>query len=80
MAGLGFAEKGTRTIRLSGTLPPEIWNRLGTKILPKLRSGSELRIGIDFSVIFPNEFAENVIFEIQQALKDLGLIDKVKIG
>jgi len=77
--GPGIEEKGTRTIRLSGTLPPEVWNQLGTKVLPKLRSGSELRIGIDFSVTFPTDFAGNMIAEIQQALDDLGLADKVKL-
>jgi hypothetical protein len=35
-----------RTLRLSGSIPPEVWNRLGTKILPKLRSGSDLKIGL----------------------------------
>ncbi|MBC7336796.1 MAG: AAA family ATPase, partial [Clostridia bacterium] len=29
------------TLRLVGTVPPELWNRLGTKILPKLRSGAD---------------------------------------
>src|SRR3990172_12122994 len=33
----------TKTLRLVGTVPPEVWNRLGTKILPKLRTGSDLR-------------------------------------
>jgi hypothetical protein len=26
------------------------WNRLGTRILPKLRSGSELTMGLEFAV------------------------------
>ncbi len=30
------------TLRLAGTVPPEIWDRLGTKLLPILRSGDEL--------------------------------------
>jgi hypothetical protein len=38
----------TRTLRLVGTVPPEMWNRLGTKILPKLRSGLEVKIGLEF--------------------------------
>lgn len=37
----------TRTVRLVGNVPPEVWNRLGTKILPKLRSGSDLKVGVD---------------------------------
>jgi hypothetical protein len=39
-----------------------------------------LRIGIDFSVTFPTDFAGNMIAEIQQALDDLGLADKVKLA
>lgn len=35
---------GRRTPRIVGTLRPELWNRLGTKVLPKLRPGSELRV------------------------------------
>ena len=62
-----------------GTLPLEIWNCLGTKVLPKLRSGSELRIGIDFSVTFPIEHAESIRIEIQQALDDLNIANKVKL-
>jgi hypothetical protein len=47
----------TRTLRLSGTVPPEVWNRLGTKILPKLRAGSDLKIGLEFSVTVSDDSA-----------------------
>ena len=41
------AGRATRkvTLRLVGHVPPELWNRLGTKLLPKLRSGEHLRGG-----------------------------------
>jgi hypothetical protein len=39
---------GKRVIRISGNVPPEVWNRLGTKLLPKLRSGDELEVGVQF--------------------------------
>jgi hypothetical protein len=32
----------TRTLRLTGAIPPEMWNRLGTKLIPKLKSGANL--------------------------------------
>jgi hypothetical protein len=32
----------TVTLNLRGSIPPEIWNRLGTKLIPKLRSGGDL--------------------------------------
>ena len=63
----------------SGHVPPEIWNRLGTKVLPKLRSGSELKIGIDFSVTVDGQLAFSFESDIQQILEDLGLTGRVKI-
>ena len=45
------------TIRLRGTVPPEVWNRLGTKLLPKLRAGKELKVEVDFSVKIENSNA-----------------------
>ena len=67
------------TLRLSGTLPPEVWNRLGTKVLPKLRSGDDLSVGIDFSVSVGSGFAQNMEAELQQILDDLGLSDRVRV-
>jgi hypothetical protein len=69
----------TRTLRLVGTVPPEIWNRLGTKIIPKLKSGADLKIGVDFSVTFSAESARGVESDLRQILEDLGLQDKIKI-
>jgi len=40
----------TETLRVFGAIPPEIWNRLGTRLLPKLRSGRDLKIGVEFAV------------------------------
>lgn len=70
---------GTRTFRIHGNVPPEIWNRLGTKILPKLRSGSDLKIGIDFSVTVDGAVAGVLISDLCHILDDLGLSEKVDI-
>ncbi|RJO61275.1 ATP-binding protein [candidate division WS5 bacterium] len=69
----------TCTLRLVGTIPPELWNRLGTKILPKLRSGEKLSIGIDFRVSMKKDTARNITAELNQIIDDLGLLDKVEI-
>jgi hypothetical protein len=69
----------TRTFRLSGNIPSELWNRLGTKLISKLRSGAELRVGVDFSVTFSAEAAKTVETEIRQVLQDLGLENAIKI-
>jgi hypothetical protein len=69
----------TKTIRLVGSVPPETWNRLGTRILPKLRSGSDLKIGVDFSVTLKADTAQNVVAELRQILEELGLTGTVRI-
>ena len=69
----------TRTLRLVGTVPPEIWNRLGTKIIPKLKSGTDLKIGVDFSVTVNAESARSIESDLRQILEDLGLKGKIQI-
>jgi hypothetical protein len=68
-----------RTFHISGDVPPEIWNRLGTKVLPKLRSGSELKIGIEFSVTVEGQLAQSFKNDLMQILEDLGLTKSVQI-
>ncbi len=69
----------TRTLRLVGTVPPEVWNRLGTKILPKLRSGSALTIGLEFTVTVKADTAGGLATELRQILQELGLAEAVRI-
>jgi hypothetical protein len=68
-----------RTIRLIGSVPPEVWNRLGTRILPKLRSGQSLNIGIDFTVSIDESSAGNLCNELRQIIEDLNLSDQIEI-
>ncbi|MBN1842594.1 MAG: ATP-binding protein [Deltaproteobacteria bacterium] len=72
-------EPTSRTFRVTGEVPPETWNRLGTKILPKLRSGQDLNIRVDFSVTIDGKFSENYAMELKQILEDLSLSDKFRI-
>ena len=69
----------TKTLRLIGSVPPEIWNRLGTKILPKLRAGSDLTIGLNFSVTVNADTAQSLGSELRQVLQELGLAESVRI-
>jgi hypothetical protein len=69
----------TRTLRLSGRVPPEVWNRFGTKILPKLRSGLELMIGLEVSVTVSADSANGLASELRQVLQELGLGEAVKL-
>jgi hypothetical protein len=69
----------TATIRLTGAVPPELWNRLGTRLLPKLRAGSNLRVAVDFSVTVDRHIATTLKLDLRQILDDLGLTGKVQI-
>jgi len=70
---------GTRTFRVAGDVPPEIWNRLGTKVLPKLRGGSDLKIGIEFSVTVEGQLAQSFETDLKQILEDLGLTERMHV-
>lgn len=67
------------TLRLSGSVPPEIWNRIGIKLLPKLRSGKELNASVEISVTVDSGSAANMVSEIEQILNDLGLGNRIEI-
>jgi hypothetical protein len=62
----------TKTLRLVGTVPPEVWNRLGTKILPKLRSGSDLKVGVVFAVTVSAASADSLASELRQIVNNSG--------
>jgi hypothetical protein len=69
----------TRKLRVSGSVPAEVWNRLGTKIIPKLRAGTELKIGLEFSVTVSTDSANGLATELRQILQELGLAEAVKV-
>ncbi len=66
-------------IRIHGAIPPELWNRLGTRILPKLRTGNDLKVGVDFSLTVDAANAADLQSELRQILNDLGLADAVRL-
>ena len=68
------------TIRLTGEIPQEVWNRLGHKLLPKLSTGKELRIGVDFVATVDARNSQALIAELEYILSDLGLSEQVRIA
>jgi hypothetical protein len=72
-------QEAQQTIRITGAVPPEIWNRIGTKLLPKLKSGKELKVDVGFSVNVDVATAPHVVSEIRQVLEDLGLSQTLRI-
>jgi hypothetical protein len=67
------------TLDLSGRIPPEMWNRLGTRLIPKLRSGGELTAQINFSVSLDGKSVASFETELQQILGDLGIQNRIII-
>ncbi len=67
-------EAGPRkAITVRGSIPPEVWNRLGTKLIPKLRTAcNDLSVTIQFSGTSSSDTA-TLTAELRQALTDLGL-------
>ena len=72
-------EGKTATLRLTGTVQPELWNRLGTKVIPKLRSGEGLKMGIDFTVAVAAPSASTLEADLRQILNDMGLGGSVEV-
>jgi hypothetical protein len=58
---------------------PEIWNRLGTKILPKIRSGTDLTVSVVFTVTVGAGVAGSLAAELRQILQELGLAETVHV-
>jgi hypothetical protein len=73
---------GKQQIRIVGTIPPEVWNRLGTKLIPKLKAGVNLKLGLSFALELEGAEAQQVISDLKQAIEDLGLaaVLKVELG
>ena len=68
-----------RRVQISGRIPPEVWNRIGTKLVPKLRSGINLEIGVQFTLDLDSKDAAHFLQELKQALADLNLTDALPI-
>ena len=79
VSATGQDGRTTATMQIRGTLPPELWNRLGTKLVPKLRAGKELTVGLNISVTIGSEAAAPFESDVNDILEDLGLGDRIRI-
>jgi hypothetical protein len=64
---------------LTGSIPPESWNKVGTRLIPKLRAGNKLTVRVTFSVEIGAAEVTYLLRELEQILADLNLADKIKI-
>lgn len=71
---------GKKTVRWSGTVPPQKWMNFYTKVLSKLASDPDLTLKVTFEVPAEYEQAESKADETRTGLKELGLDDDVQLG
>ena len=58
---------------MAGQIPSDQWNRVGTKLLPKLRSVGDVAVEIRLAVTVSTGQATGLSGELSQVLADLGL-------
>ncbi len=68
------------TICIAGKVPPEMWNRMGSKLIPKLRSGDGLKAAITLSVSVDAAIANAFQSELIQIIEDLGINNCVSVS
>jgi hypothetical protein len=68
-----------RTITVRGEIPTEVWNRLGRTLIPKLKMGGDLSVGLIVSVEVEAETGHGFQQELMQILQDLNIADSVKV-
>ena len=74
-------EELERDVHLSicGEIPTEMWNRLGTKVLPKLKQASGLRVEVNITLELKGNEAALLKKELEQVLSEMGLAEKILI-
>ncbi len=69
----------TQSIRIHGERPSESWNRIGTKLVTKLRGTQALKVGVSFDVTAEHGRAPTLLAEVRQILDELQLGGDVRI-
>jgi len=60
-------------------VPPEVWNRLGTKLIPKLRALKDLQARAEFTCEVEAASAAAVVQDLRTVLEELGLGHSLRI-
>jgi hypothetical protein len=66
-------------LRLTGTIPPEVWNRIGTRLIPKLRTGTELSVHVEFQVEVKSDLARGLETDLRLILEELELAERLRL-
>ena len=67
------------TIQLAGSIPPESWSRFGTRVIPQMNLGAQMRTVIHISVTLDTTSANDLKSELEQILRDLNLSEFLEV-
>ncbi len=72
-------EPGRVVVRVSGTVPVEVWNRIGTRVIPKLRGLRDLRAQAVFEGELDADTWKVLEVELRTVVEDLGLSGTLRV-
>lgn len=72
-------EQKQSKVRIVGEIPPEVWSRLGIKVIPKVRQAPGLKISLEIDFELKGGEVPAMKKELEQVLSELGLTGKVSI-
>jgi hypothetical protein len=67
------------SISVSGNIPAEQWNRLGTRLIPKMRAAGTLTAAIRLEAEVDPARAAALATELQQVIEEIGLSGSIRI-
>ena len=62
-------------LRVYGKVPPELWNKLGLKLIPKLRSSNAVTLQVRLEFQVSSQDRQRMLSEMRRSLNELGLED-----
>ena len=69
-----------KTARIQGQIEPELWNRIGRTLIPKLRTTDGLKVTVAFEFSSEAQRTDAVVADVRQILDDLQLTEKININ
>jgi hypothetical protein len=70
---------GPALIRVTGNIPAEQWNRLGTRLIPKMRAAGTLTAAVRLETEVDRARAAALSAELQQVIDEIGLSASIRV-
>jgi hypothetical protein len=70
---------GHAIVSVAGSIPPEQWNRLGTRLLPKMRAAGAVTAEIRLEIRMDQTKAASLSTELRQIVEETGLSSSVRV-